>query len=868
MKRPKPYETDWKPQRPHERAHRRAGTPSATLAPPLIWVCLLVGVSPVLADHVLLQVEDFDGPWRRQTNITGYLGSGFVTSNANPKVAESTMTRRVTLRTAGRYAVWARGYTSKNSRRAFSVQVGDHRFDKTHTDTRRRWVWQRAGEADLPAGEVTVVVRDADVGFESVDAIVLTDQKDFDPQAEERRWSIYPERIPPRADALHFVIQACSKALRSRPDPADKQEWEAKRSSIRKQLARALGLDPLPERTPLNARVTGRADREAYHIENVVFESRPGFHVTANVYVPKKVKGPAPAVVVVPGHAMQDGKNYPLYQMAQLGLVRQGFVVLAYDPIGQGERKVPGFDHKLGYGSLLVGQTNEGMIIWDTIRAVDYLVSRPDVDVARIGLAGNSGGGENTFYAMPFDERFRAGTSFCFVCSYDQWLLHGGNHCICNHLPGIVHLMEEFEIVALNVPRPFLFGNGAKDTIFPIKGTRDTFRRAQRVYEMFGAKERVASVEAPLGHGWSKPLREACYGWMNHWLQGRGDGSPVPEGDYKHDDPNSPDLLVFDGKKLPAERETVVTLNRKRAEQFIQTYAQPPTDKAVWAGRAKQWREQLWTCFGGKPRAVKPKARRVGTFSWQGHAIETMALTTEPDMEVAALLIRPKDAKRRCPVVVYQAAPDKSRLRYDPRVKTLLASGSAVFAVDPRGLGEATVHDNHVTSDSICLGRHIFAQRVWDVMQSVRYLAARDDVDAKQIRCYGEEAGGLLGLFAAALGAPLEGVVVDRALASYRFFLENHQPQPIWLAVPNLLEIIDVPQVVALAAPTRVLMAGPVGYACRSLRTERAEKELAYAAAVYRLVDAADRFALATGDPGAVGRNITAFLKADSARNE
>ena len=151
--------------------------------------------------------------------------------------------------------------------------------------------------------------------------------------AEDRQWWVYGGEVPQKANAIRFNIEACCEWLKKRTDPETRDEWDARRKGIQKALAQALGLDPLPPRTPLNARTTGKAVRDGYRIENVVFESRPKFYVTANVYIPADVKLPAPAVVVVPGHAMKEGKNYPLYQMAELGLVRQGFIVLAYDPL-------------------------------------------------------------------------------------------------------------------------------------------------------------------------------------------------------------------------------------------------------------------------------------------------------------------------------------------------------------------------------------------------------------------------------------------------------------------------------------------------------------------------------------------------------
>ncbi|MCF6287527.1 MAG: alpha/beta hydrolase family protein, partial [Candidatus Hydrogenedentes bacterium] len=345
---------------------------------------LLVLTSPAaFAEPILLEVEDFKGPWNRQSNIPGFLGKGFCTSNAkDPKVAASTMDGRADIGVTGVYAVWTRGYSSKNSDRAYQLRVGETTFPPTHTNSLDAWSWEKAGEIALAAGAVNVSVIDVGEGFESVDAIMLTRDLAIDPDAvlgALRDWLVYPDGLPEGADALRFNIEASRKALALRTDPKTAAEWEARAPKVKAALQKGLGLSPWPEKTPLNATITGRAERDFYFVENLVFESRPNFYVTANVYVPKNVTFPAPAVVVVPGHAMDDGKNYGLYQMGELGMVKEGIIVLAYDPIGQGERKLPGFKHDLGYGSLLVGQTNEGYIVWDTIRAIDYLMTREEV---------------------------------------------------------------------------------------------------------------------------------------------------------------------------------------------------------------------------------------------------------------------------------------------------------------------------------------------------------------------------------------------------------------------------------------------------------------------------------------------------------
>jgi cephalosporin-C deacetylase-like acetyl esterase len=665
--------------------------------------------------------------------------------------------------------------------------------------------------------------------------------------ADERRWLVYPDGIPDEANALRFTIDACSEALAKRTDPASKEEWEARAPEIRTALAKSLGLDPMPERAPLNAVVTGTADRELYTIENVVFESLPNFYVSANVYIPRNIKFPAPAVVVVAGHDMDNGKNCPTYQMAHLGLVRQGFIVMAHDPIGQGERKLPGFGHALGYGSLMVGRTNEGYIVWDTIRAIDYLVNRDDVDASRIGLSGNSGGGENVFYTMLFDERIQVGGSFCFVCTYEHWLRHGGNHCICNHLPGIVHEMEEFEIIGLNAPRPFMFGNGTEDKIFPIAGVRETYRRAQGVYGLFASADRVRSVEAPEPHGWSQPLREACYGWMNLWLRGEGSGEPVPEPEYESEDPTLPDLLCFDDTSMPEGHETVVTLNRAAADTLRAAYATPPQTRAEWEQRAPAWREEVWRVLGGRPEPSTPSARVVDEFESDGLHIEVLAITTEPGMEVGAVFARPLNATGPTPATVFAGGHEDKRVAIlDGYAANAVKNGRAALVLDPRATGEAKWHENHITSTAVCLGRPIFAQQAWDVLQAGRYLASRDDVDGETVACYGVDTSGVMAIYASALDNVFAEVHAEGFMASYRYFLENEQPQSITLCVPNILTTIDIPQLIALAAPSQVRISSAVGYEKTALDAAALQEDFAFASRVYAL--AASTEALRIGE--------------------
>lgn len=824
---------------------------------PLLLLALVALASPSLAERHLLQVEDFEGPWRRQTNIPGYLGKGFCTSNAKG-VAKSVMRKTVEVREAGRYAVWLRGFTSANSRRAMQAEVNGTRLAVTHKDKRRRWVWQCAGRLDLKPGQIVIVIRDADVGFETADAVLLTNRKDDDPMAEERQWWLYADGLPDEANALRFNINAILALTRKRRVPASKREWEARRPAIDRALKAALGLDPWPDKTPLRARITGRAERDAYTIENVVFESQPSFYVTANVYVPKKAKRPLPAVIVTAGHAMREGKNYDLYRTVQLSLVRQGFLVLAYDPIGQGERRRRGYSHSVGYAALLVGHSNCGYMVWDTIRALDYLLTRPDVDPKRIGTAGNSGGGLNAMYVMPVEPRLATGASFCCLCSYSAWIKDGGNHCICNHVPGIARHMEQFEFVGLSAPRPFLAGSGAKDPIFPIRGVRSTMERARRIYALFGVEERAALREVPLPHGWSQPLREACVGWMRRWLQGKGDGSPVPEEPVKLGDWRAKHLQCLKDGKMPPDARSYVDLIRDEARRLIAEYPPSPsrnTEHAVWA---KSLRARLWETMGGQP-TFRPRAKAHGTFAWDGHRVERLTIQTEPTLQVPALLIRPRGASGPTSAVITLDEGGKVAARDSAVVKGLLERGIAVLALDVRALGEVAVHANHCASDAVLLGRPLLAQQAWDVLCAARVLAARKDVDARRIGLYGKGSVGLIATLAGALSEDIHAVISEGAIGSFAHAIADPLPQPLWVYAPHILKAADVPQLVALHAPRPFLWLNAVGIQRKPLPEGEFERLAKPAFASYRATGA--EAALATGLNARPTARIVAFLE-------
>src|SRR4051812_27534605 len=286
----------------------------------------------------------------------------------------------------------------------------------------------------------------------------------------------------------HDRLAARRKEVAELKTPGAVQERQAQ---IRARFLAALG--DLPEKTPLNGRVVGRDRRDGYSVERVIYESRPGHHVTANLYLPDG-DAPFPGVLVPCGHSA-NGKAAETYQRACILLARNGMAALCYDPIGQGER-VQALDDEgkprlsastaehtmVGIGALLVGRSTATYRIWDGIRSLDYLASRPEVDPERLGCTGNSGGGTMTAYLMALDDRIAAAAPSCYITSFERLLGTIGPQDAEQDITGqIAFGMDHADYAILRAPRPTLLSVGTQD-FFDIQGSWDTYRELKLLF--------------------------------------------------------------------------------------------------------------------------------------------------------------------------------------------------------------------------------------------------------------------------------------------------------------------------------------------------------------------------------------------------
>ncbi|MCB8932890.1 MAG: acetylxylan esterase [Fimbriimonadaceae bacterium] len=448
------------------------------------------------------------------------------------------------------------------------------------------------------------------------------------------------------------VVQAARRTV-----PADRPAFQRERARRRAELMRSLGLDPLPSRTPLNARTTGVLQRSGYKIEKVVFESRPKFYVTAHVYVPD-APGKHPVIMNVNGHWAHK-KDEDRIQLRCAFQALRGYLAIAIDSPGHSfegnsliERRAEG-EHNDWF--LVQGGLNAtGVYVWDAMRALDYVTTRPDADMAHVGLTGASGGGLATLYAFAADDRYQAAVPVVYMASME---LAPDNGCLCNHVPGTLQIGDRSDVIAIQAPKPVLLMGAENDGEFPADATRLTGAKMQREWGLFGASGAVTTRIFPGGHDYSKPMREAMIGFFDHALRGVGDGSPVPE----------PALQALD-----AEDRSLLVL------------PDPPSDERTMRELAREalghpGRYTLADVNGGLP--PRSDLRYVETGSGSKRAV---VFESEPGLRTPGILLLPKAKVDTVRIVVDDRGKAAAVAEFDGKQR----AGEAVLFLDTLGIGE------------------------------------------------------------------------------------------------------------------------------------------------------------------------------------
>jgi dienelactone hydrolase len=646
-------------------------------------------------------------------------------------------------------------------------------------------------------------------------------------------------------------ILARGRALRKDDHPpASLGAWKSRRQELRKRLFAAMGR--MPEKPcDLAPRITATLKRKGYRIENILIQSRPDTWMTTNAYVPEGVTGKVPGVLVVHGH-WAGARRDPVVQARCLGLVKLGFFVLCVDAFGAGERHptaARGGYHGALMGSALwpAGHTLLGMQVYENRRAVDYLISRPEVEGKRLGITGASGGGNQTMYAGALDERFAAVVPVCSVGTYQAYLKAAC--CVCEVLPTALTFTEEGDVLGLVAPRALLVINATKDAFqFSVGEAKKSLERARTIFKLHGQDDRVRHDTFESSHAYNQAMREAMYGWMARWLKDEGTGKPVAE--PKHDIEKYEDLACYPAGDRPRMYVFPGTFAASEARRLLGSLENARLDHAeAWQARAVLIREKLDTALGKPPATLDTVTARVGKATTKDGVRTTTVQIRVADNLSVPVTIRHRLLARKekpTPCILLDLDGKDSALKH-PLAQALLDAGRVIYAPDVRATGElkpphATIAgavDHNSAEHALWVGQPLLGQWVVDVRTIIEFITRLPGVDAGKLALAGLGQAGLVALCATATVQPESVAVVDMP-ASLVTATAYPAGTRMGLLAPGLFEVGDVPHIAALLAPRRLTVAGGRSSEGKALDQKPLEQAFAFTQRMYRLLKAGD----------------------------
>ena len=634
---------------------------------------------------------------------------------------------------------------------------------------------------------------------------------------------------PSPTQFLDFV-KGQAKAMRaSDKPPATRDEWANQRAELRTKLIAAWGGFP-EQPCDLDVQKHGELKRDGYTVEKVSFQTRPGVRMTANAYVPAK-PGKLPAILQVHGH-WKGAKQDPVVQARCIGAAKLGFFVLCVDAFGAGER---GIGKALGeyHGEMTaatlfpIGLPLSGLQVYENMRAVDYLLTRPEVDGNRIGVTGASGGGNQTMYAAAMDERLKAAVPVCSVGNYQAYL--GAACCMCEVVPGALSFTEESGLLSMVAPRALMIVSATKDAPqFSVDAAKVSINGAMPVFKLFGKEKSLHHAIFESGHDYSKPMREAMYGWMALHLNGEGDGTPIQEPAFKTEDPEA--LRCYPGTTRP---DDFVTLPKFAAREAKKLLAKADTRTANTKREAL-----VEKVFGGFDRKEEPKLYQMtGTTTIADGA--RLILETESSFRVFGDLNMFRKHEEPQLFILLTFSEEKTYKQLITKADRLLATielrTTGVAAVSNDKIGRAPDHNS--AEWSLWLGRPLLSQWVFDIK---RLLDSYGKLP-KDIIVIGEGPAGLVALCAAATDTRITKVASIGSLASF-VTDEPYVGQRLGLMAPGILrDVGDVAHIAALAAPRRVVIAGGVSGGGKALTEIQLREAYKPATAAWDLLKAKEK---------------------------
>lgn len=565
-------------------------------------------------------------------------------------------------------------------------------------------------------------------------------------------------------------------------------DWQAARDERRREFFEMVGLDPLPARSPLNPREMGCTKGDGYTVHRLSIESLPKVYVTCNLYVPDGIEQPAPAVLNVCGHNLIGTMGY---QAHGIMWAKRGYVCLVQDTLEQNDSL--GDHHGLWgeqhYDWICRGYAASGGELWNSIRALDYLCGREEVDASRVGVTGISGGGALSWWVGIADERVRAVAPFCGTSSLASHLAERtiNGHCDCMVYHNLYQRAMS-EVGALCAPRPLLVGCAREDSLFSPEGYRTVVDQVRGIYELYGVPENCQLCEYPGPHSYQPEAHEAARQWFEKHVAGE-ETPAVGFGEPAH---KERELTVFGGAPPSDDQIALMPILLSRPGRIAHADSIEQWERTrretIAALQAKVFQH-----FPSEPCSLDP--RLVGDWLY---GTDTRLLvydfTTEDDIRLRVRIVLPEEGADSILVGLMQ--PEDRAERFEGALRTV-AGPHAICVVEPRGAGPTSWHpsqDWQILRGGMLVGLTPHSMQLWDLLRAVRLVRELPETTGKDIYTYGVGQSGALALYAAALDEQIAGAVADQPPAS-------HVDGPYLL---NVLRVLDVPQAAGLVAPRKV----------------------------------------------------------------
>ena len=591
-------------------------------------------------------------------------------------------------------------------------------------------------------------------------------------------------------------------------------EWKSNRDKRYNELAEMMGISDLPltsERSPLHVKITGTIQEKGFHIEKLYYESLPGLYVPANLYIPDNIKDPRAAILYVCGHSPSQKVHYQAHprKFAQLG-----FVCLVIETIQFGE--VRG-DHwgcyaKGWFNWYSRGYNPAGVELWNAIRGIDLLTTRPEVDPQKLGVTGISGGGSQSWYIAAIDPRIKAAAPVCgagTLKSHIETRTIDG-HCDCM-MPINTYQQDFTDIGALIAPRPLLVCQANGDGMYSIESIRELYHKTENIYNLYGASDKIGLVESPGGHSYHKISREKIFSFFMANLMGKK-VSPEEAGDIDDSEQNQlseEDLRVYTDGPPSDDRTTTIQ------DSFVKLHGVPEisneTQLSMFRDSVKNFLKiKSFGAFPEKPSALNPvlefRARDGGKY---GEDIYSFIPEDGWRLKIDFLWEHPKDSLNPL-IIMLQNADEERWDSYSFASEIAKGRNIALFGV--RGFGEAGGSPElqwHIRRASAWTGRTIASMQVYDLMRCLEFCRTQPGVDPTKISIAARNEMGVVALYAALMDGKCKSVILKNPPET-----QDQASDPGGKGPPteilNCLRVTDVYQIPILLSPTTVTFSGEI----------------------------------------------------------